>query len=181
MIQSCKVVRSDVLLFSLFICISIPGIPLNKYGKSNKLVALIDAVFHSFQTFLGQKYGYRPFPAKIVASEFEKLLGAVESNDDLQLLKHWFWRDDNSVPAEYLLQPITSLLPHYRDYANDELRKKASSDWWTAFERMQVVLRLAADKALDKKERHKYYMSGMTQKTVLQRRIKLFFMPLAIF
>ena len=76
------------------------------------------------------------------------------------------------MPAEYLLQPITSLLPHYRDYGNDELRKKASSDWWTAFERMQVVLRLAADKALDKtKERHKYYMSGMT--LVLKRIIKI--------
>lgn len=98
---------------------------------------------------------------KIDASEFEKLLGAVDNTDDLQLLKHWFWRDDNSVPVQYLLQPITSLLPHYRDYANEELRKKASADWWTAFERMQVVLRMAANKALDKQsERHKYYMSG---------------------
>ena len=98
---------------------------------------------------------------KIDSSEFEKLLGAVDNPDDIQLLKNWFWRDDNSVPAQYLLQPITSLLPHYRDYANEELRKKASSDWWTAFERMQVVLRMAADKALDKQsERHKYYMSG---------------------
>ena len=99
---------------------------------------------------------------KIDASEFEKLLGAVDNPDDLQLLKNWFWRDDNSVPAQYLLQPITSLLPHYRDYANEELRKKASADWWTAFERMQVVLRMAADKALNKQsQRHKYYMSGM--------------------
>ena len=98
---------------------------------------------------------------KIDASEFEKLLGGVDNLDDLQLLKNWFWRDDNSVPAQYLLQPITSQLPHYRDYANEELRKKASADWWTAFERMQVVLRMAADKALDKQsERHKYYMSG---------------------
>ena len=111
---------------------------------------------------MGQKYGYRPFPVKIAASEFEKLLGAVDNKDDLQLLKNWFWRDDNSVPAQYLLQPITSLLPHYRDYANDELRKKASAEWWTAFERMQVVLRKAADIALDEVDRHKYHMSGNT-------------------
>lgn len=114
-----------------------------------------------FQTFLGQKYGYRPFPVKIPASEFEKLLGAVGEKDDNELLKKWFWRDDNAFPAQYLLQPITSLLPHYRDYENNELRKKASADWWEAFERMQVVLRMAADKALDEEiERHKYYMSG---------------------
>ena len=116
-----------------------------------------------FQTFLGQKYGYRPFPTKIIAAEFEKLLGAVDNKDDHQLLRHWFWRDDNAVPAQYQLQPITSLLPHYRDYQNYELRKMASDDWWAAFERMQVVLRMAAEKALDRKsERHKYYMSGMT-------------------
>ena len=130
------------------------------------MIANLFFFFFFFQTFLGQKYGYRPFPTKIVASEFEKLLGAVENQDDVALLKHWFWRDDNAVPAQYLLQPITSLLPHYRDYANEELRKKASADWWTAFERMQVVLREAADKALDEKsERHKYHMSGidMTQ------------------
>ena len=79
------------------------------------------------------------------------------------MLTKWFWRDDNAVPAQYLLQPITSLLPHYRDHQNNELRKKASSDWWMAFERMQVVFRMAADKVLDKKSaRHKYHMSGKT-------------------
>ena len=119
-------------------------------------------MFAFLQTFLGQKYGYRPFPVQIHVTEFEKLLGAVDNQDDVALLKHWFWRDDNSVPAQYLLQPITSLLPHYRDYANEESRKKASAEWWTAFERMQVVLRAAADKALkNESERHKYYMSGM--------------------
>ena len=79
------------------------------------------------------------------------------------MLTKWFWRDDNAVPAQYLLQPITSLLPHYRDYENNELRKKASADWWKAFERMQIVLRRAADKVLDNESaRHKYHMSGTT-------------------
>ena len=113
-----------------------------------------------FQTFLGQKYGYRPFPPKIAAPEFEKLLSAVDNEEDLQLLKRWFWRDDNAVPAQYLLQPITSLLPHYRNYENNDFRKKASAEWWTAFERMQIVLRKAADKALEKDDRHRYHMSG---------------------
>ncbi|EDO47107.1 predicted protein, partial [Nematostella vectensis] len=100
----------------------------------------------NFITFLGQKYGYRPFPPKIPASEFEKLASAVGSKEDKDLLYHWFRRDDNIVPAEYLLQPIT-------------LRKKASGEWWAAFERMQVVFREAADKALtNKKDRLKYYI-----------------------
>lgn len=173
--QSCKVIPSDVP--SLSRDALHPNSVEVKYGKSDIPIVFL----HLFQTFLGQKYGYRPFPAKIAASEFEKLLGVVENKDDLQLLKHWFWRDDNSVPAEYMLQPITSLLPHYRDYANDELRKKASADWWNAFERMQVILRSAADKALDKKERHKYYMSGMTHETVFNVVTKMSSKPLAMF
>ena len=116
--------------------------------------------FLYFQTFLGQKYGYRPFPAKIPITEFESLLGAIENEHDRQLLQKWFRKDDNAVPAQYLLQPITSQLPHYRDSENEEARKKASADWWAAFETMQVALRTAADKVLDEKERHKYHMSG---------------------
>lgn len=178
--QSCKVIPSDVPSLARDALHPPPPPPNSvevKYGKSDIPIVFL----HLFQTFLGQKYGYRPFPAKIAASEFEKLLGVVENKDDLQLLKHWFWRDDNSVPAEYMLQPITSLLPHYRDYANDELRKKASADWWNAFERMQVILRSAADKALDKKERHKYFMSGMTHETVFNLVTKMSSKPLAMF
>ena len=119
-----------------------------------------DSLRDFFQTFLGQKYGYRPFPTKIAATEFEKLLSAVHEASDHQLLTRWFRRDDNSVPALFLLQPITSILPHYRDRENPELRKKASGDWWAAFERMQVVLRQAADQVLPKNERQKYFMSG---------------------
>ena len=116
----------------------------------------------SFQTFLGQKYGYRPFPTKIAAIEFESLLATVDNNDDHELLTKWFWKDDNAVPPQYLLQPITSQLPGYRDYEHEEGRKKASADWWAAFEGMQVVLRMAAEKALENEsDRQKYYMSGI--------------------
>ncbi|KAK3736404.1 hypothetical protein QZH41_017906 [Actinostola sp. cb2023] len=113
----------------------------------------------SFITFLGQKYGYRPFPPKIPAAEFEKLFNAVANKEDRELLERWFKRDNNSIPEEYLLQPITSVLPDYRNYGNPELRKKASGMWWAAFERMQIVFRNAAANVLDKKERLKYFMS----------------------
>lgn len=109
---------------------------------------------------MGQKYGYRPFPPKIPAKEFEKLFKAVTNQEDQELLQRWFKVDHNSIPAQYLLQPITHILPDYRNYDNPELRKKASGMWWAAFERMQVVFRNAADKVLDKKEKLKYFMSG---------------------
>ena len=130
-------------------------------SRSCKSINQYSGSFH-FQTFLGQKYGYRPFPATIAAAEFEKLLGAIDTKEDLQLLTHWFWRDDNVAPAQYLLQPVTSFLPDYRNYENKELRKKASSDWSAAFERMQLVLRMAAEKVLtNKRDKHKYKQSGI--------------------
>lgn len=112
------------------------------------------------QTFLGQKYGYRPFPPKIPSKEFQKLFKAVANNEDRDLLQRWFKEDKNSVPSQYLLQPITHVLPDYRNYEQPELRKQASSMWWTAFERMQVIFRNAAAKVLNKKEQLKYFMSG---------------------
>ena len=115
------------------------------------------------QTFLGQKYGYRPFPPKIVQSEFEALLSAVEKQEDKDLLTKWFIRDDNLVPPMYILQPVKELLPNYnnRSVSNEE-RSKASDEWWTAFEGMQKILREASTKALKKEEEiAKYRISGL--------------------
>ena len=112
------------------------------------------------QTFLGQKYGYRPFPAKIDATEFDRLLAGVSDAEDKSLLNYWFYRDDNSVPAVYVLQPITVHLPHFSDNENNERRKAARTKWWKSFEAMQMILRHAASKQLDKQEAGKYFMSG---------------------
>ena len=119
-----------------------------------------------FQTFLAQKYGYRPFPPKISASEFNQLLSAVNKDDDIALLKKWFWLDENLVPPTYILQPITDLLPHYNNQnVTKEERSEASNQWWTDFEAMQVILREAASVALkdDQSAMWKYFMSGITR------------------
>ena len=82
------------------------------------------------QTFLAQKYGYRPFPAKIEAEEFDSIINGVEKEEDKTLLTNWFVRDDNIVPPVYQLTPIRQKLP---DYANDEepeLKKKVGDFIW---------------------------------------------------
>ena len=68
------------------------------------------------QAFIGQKYGYRPFPPKIPASEFTSLRDAlVQEGKDVSVLDKWFKIDRNTIPSIYRLQPISSILKHYND------------------------------------------------------------------
>ena len=76
------------------------------------------------QTFLAQKYGYRPFPPKIAADEFETLLSAVSDAGDRDLLSDWFIQDKNVVPPIYMLHPIRVKLPHYADDSQPEKKKE---------------------------------------------------------
>ncbi|XP_067662722.1 NACHT and WD repeat domain-containing protein 2-like [Haliotis asinina] len=112
----------------------------------------------SFVTFLSHKYGYRDFPNKIEAIEFDKLLAAVEEKEALVLLKTWFKRDDNAVPPTYFLQPISSNLPDFRD-ENEEKQKSAKAAWYDQNLIMQKALVKAANEKLDTKTAHRYVMS----------------------
>ena len=66
------------------------------------------------QILMGQKYGYRPFPPKIDALEFEVIRKELEAMKvDGKLLDLWFKKNTNVVPAVYVLQPISHLFPDY--------------------------------------------------------------------
>ena len=41
------------------------------------------------------------------APEFEAVLSSVNTETDLALIEGWYERDDNAVPAEYLLKSRT--------------------------------------------------------------------------
>lgn len=86
----------------------------------------------------------------------------MEDKEDRSTLERWFHLDSNAVPKEYILQPITSVLPDYRNHSNPELKKAASNVWWSSFERMQMALRKSAINVLNKTEQQKYLMSGAT-------------------
>src|SRR5580704_1790384 len=59
----------------------------------------------NFIALLGSRYGWRPLPQRITADEFHALLGALTA-DRQDVLWRWYRRDDNALPAHYLLQPI---------------------------------------------------------------------------
>ena len=55
----------------------------------------------NFLVLLGERYGWRPLPTRIPAGEFEALL---IGNSETPLLTEWYSRDDNAIPAEYVLR-----------------------------------------------------------------------------
>ena len=68
------------------------------------------------QTFLGQKYGYRPFPPIINANQFEAIQQALRNDGkEFSLLHTWFKKDENVLPPVYNLVPVSSILVHYGD------------------------------------------------------------------
>uniref|UniRef100_A0A8C9V818 NACHT and WD repeat domain containing 1 n=1 Tax=Scleropages formosus TaxID=113540 RepID=A0A8C9V818_SCLFO len=70
----------------------------------------------SLTVLLGNRYGHRPIPRLIPENEFELLLSKLRENKEgVKLLNQWFWKDYNAVPPSYVLQSITTHLPHYSD------------------------------------------------------------------
>lgn len=102
------------------------------------------------QFLLGQRYGYRPIPAKILSSEFNILMKYTSNEDDENLIKKWYLHDENSLPSEYVLQPVTE-------------------DWENVSSKLAVVLQsivTAANEAgsIDDSEKKKYFSSGESLK-----------------
>ena len=112
------------------------------------------------QTFLCQKYGYRPFPHIIPCDEFESLLAVIEDENDKDFLDAWFKRDDNAVPAKYVLQPISSQFPDFVAPTSKEAKQQALREWWNVFLMLQSILRKAAEETLSKDAAHRYQQSG---------------------
>ncbi|EDV28765.1 uncharacterized protein TRIADDRAFT_20045, partial [Trichoplax adhaerens] len=105
----------------------------------------------NFVTFLGQKYGYRPFPPKILATVYDKIIQLLtDHGKSTETFKTWFKLDENASPALYNLQPISSILKYYIDPSEPELHKEDKAKWWDAFNEMQQSFRYAAKRLLEK-------------------------------
>jgi tetratricopeptide (TPR) repeat protein len=60
----------------------------------------------NFIVLLGDRYGWRPLPYEIEATEFEKVINYVDKEENQVLIHEWYKRDDNAMPPVYLLQPV---------------------------------------------------------------------------
>ena len=57
----------------------------------------------NFLVLLGNRYGWLPPPPQIPAVEFERIRRRVPEQADRKLLKEWYRKDENAVPAAYFL------------------------------------------------------------------------------
>uniref|UniRef100_A0A1I7RSF5 WD_REPEATS_REGION domain-containing protein n=1 Tax=Bursaphelenchus xylophilus TaxID=6326 RepID=A0A1I7RSF5_BURXY len=126
----------------------------------------------NFVVFLCQKYGYRPIPSQILASELDLLKQVLKDNhEDVSVLDLWYVQDSNAVPAQYILQPISSILVNFNNKRIPKLQEQDAKSWWEVEARMQNLLRKGAKTCLDKSmftadQMHNYYMS-VTEREVI--------------
>ena len=131
--STCSYIRCaltfDVLLHSMCSyvrCALTFDVLLHSMCSYIRCALTLDVLLHSmcyvtgirtWQVLFGQKYGYRPFPATIEVEEFERVRQAAIDNGcnskSIALLDKWFLKDKNNLPPMYVLQPITSKIPHY--------------------------------------------------------------------
>ncbi len=69
----------------------------------------------NFFVLLGDRYGWRPVPARIPEEEFNQVVGPMAAS--------WYELDQNAVPEEYLLKPRTSEFPEAE--LHEELLQRA--------------------------------------------------------
>ena len=108
----------------------------------------------NFLALVGDRYGWRPPPAAIPASELERLIEAMDDARQANVIREWYRRDDNARPPEYRLQPRHGAL---RD----------AGAWQVVEAQLAGVLRAAARRAgVDDAALLKYEASATEQEIV---------------
>ncbi|KAK2183297.1 hypothetical protein NP493_317g02058 [Ridgeia piscesae] len=118
---------------------------------------------------IGDKYGDSPIVTSIEAEEFELLRQtALVVSKDVTLLDTWYARDENAVPAAYVLQPVESKFPYYNAWKEEKRAKREQDrkDWFAVRNLLQITLRAAASHALkcgliNKTQSQRYFQSAL--------------------
>jgi len=116
---------------------------------------------------LGQKYGYRPLPTRVLDKEFHMLTDVLEK-ESVELLEKWYKLDTNSVPNIYVLQPVSSI---YKNFINTNklqkhLQEQDQSAWWRTMNDLCTIIRLGSARLMKANkfttdDNHRYNYSGL--------------------
>ena len=58
---------------------------------------------------MGDKYGYRPIPSEIPATEFNTIVNHLAGHPELQVMNDWYKLDENAKVPTYILQVNTHI------------------------------------------------------------------------
>ncbi|CAF0730796.1 unnamed protein product [Brachionus calyciflorus] len=124
----------------------------------------------NFVVFLGQKYGYRPLPTRVLDSEFNMIIDILE-DDDAKLMQLWYKLDTNSVPNVFVLQPVSSIYKNFTNKAQKQLMEEDQSAWWKTMGQLCTIIRKGAARLLEAKkfsneDNHRYNWSVTEQEVV---------------
>ena len=121
------------------------------------------------QALVGDRYGYRPFPATIPLKEFQTLLDIGLANGVCtRILSMWYKLDYNTVPKVFQLIPITE---HYPNYSSKEtvLREADRGGWWKTFLSIQgtfwTLAKIAVAEGKITEERAHTYLQSSEQES----------------
>lgn len=115
---------------------------------------------------MGQKYGYRPLPTRVLDKEFHMLTDVLEK-ESVELMEKWYKLDANSVPNIYVLQPVSSI---YKNFINTNklqkhLQEQDQSAWWRTMNDLCTIIRLGSARLMKANkftsdDNHRYNYSG---------------------
>jgi len=108
----------------------------------------------NFIVLLGERYGWRPLPARIEAGEFNKIRERA-AEADKRLIDDWYECDENAVPPEFLLKPRTG------EFADKDC-------WGEVEQRLHRILREAAREAGIPEESLINYEASATHQEILK-------------
>ena len=116
------------------------------------------------KVFLGQKYGYRPLPTRVLDKEFLMLTSVLEK-ESTDLMFKWYKLDTNSVPNIFVLQPISSIYKNYTNKLQKLLQEQDQSAWWRTMNELCTIIRLGSARLMQQKkftsdDNHRYNYSG---------------------
>ena len=80
----------------------------------------------NFIVLLGERYGWRPAPARIPETEFEALLAHIGNPGDRDFVQGWYDLDKNAVPPERVLKPRREALEEWSQWEPVEQRLRHS-------------------------------------------------------
>lgn len=128
----------------------------------------------NFVALLGDKYGFRPLGSKIKSSEFRALRQSlIQLEISTDFLDVWYKEDLNAIPAEYILQPISSILKNFTNRNEPELQSIDQRIWQAIQDRLHELLLVGSNELVKqgrmaREEQQMKYSISVTEREIIE-------------